>query len=40
MNSFPSSDTELIFVTLELPTGSNLEQTEQRSLAVAQEYST
>jgi len=34
---FPKVDSELIFVTLELPNGSNLQQTEQKSLAIAKE---
>ena len=32
---FPGSDSELVFVTLELPNGSNLQQTEQKSLELA-----
>lgn len=34
---FPKSDTDLIFVTLELPNGSNLEQTENKTLEIAKE---
>jgi HAE1 family hydrophobic/amphiphilic exporter-1 len=34
---FPKTDSELVFITLELPNGSNLEQNESKSLEVARE---
>lgn len=34
---FPKTDSDLIFITLELPNGSSLAKTEQKSLKIAQE---